>query len=255
MVRIQFISNIINRSRQPHYPLYKIFTKNNPLLTTNKTFLKNITKSSTSLLLTTNTQFYVKTLKTYLLTSHLLFIQKYTNSYLLLYIYSSYLTIQKLNSSSTFSKTFLWSFKRNRFFPTLLNNLGHTYTTLSLGSFLHFFLKPRSFRKSKQLYTLLINFFRKIILYVGITKLSISVKFVPKYFSELLSMFLRRSSNPYLHPFTNLTTDEHSTKSTFTIINILFFNTKPYGFFRKRKKGVVKRKILRKVFKNNGIID
>jgi hypothetical protein len=183
------------------------------------------------------------------------FIQKYTNTYLLLYIHNNFITIQKLTSNTTFGKVFLWSFKRNRFFPTLLSNLGHTYTTLSLGSFLHFFLKPRSFRKSKQLYTLLINFFRKIILYVGISKLSISVKFVPKYFSELLSMFSRRNSNPYLHPFTNIITDENFNKKTFTITNILFFNTKPYGFFRKKKKGVVKRKILRKVFKNNAIID
>jgi hypothetical protein len=116
-------------------------------------------------------------------------------------------------------------------------------------------MKPRSFRKSKQLYNLLINFFRKLVLYVGVKKLSILVKFVPKYFSELLSMFVRKNVNSYYHPFSNLLIDENSTKSPFTITNLIFINTKPYGFFRKKKKGVVKRKISRKVYKNNMITD
>ena len=83
-------------------------------------------------------------------------------------------------------------------------------------------MKPRSFRKSKQLYNLLINFFRKLVLYVGVKKLSILVKFVPKYFSELLSMFIRKNVNSYYHPFSNLLIDENSTKSPFTITNLIF---------------------------------
>jgi hypothetical protein len=181
------------------------------------------------------------------------FLKTYNNRYSLLYVQNNF---YKLSSKDgIIKKIFLLSFKRGMFFPTLLNSRGHTYTTLSLGIFLKFFLKPRSFKKSKQLYILLSHFFRKILIFLNLKLISLFVKFIPKYFSEILNLLMRRNPNSYNHPFTNELIYESSISNPYSIGNIFFFNTKPYGFFKKRKKGVVKRKISRKIIKNNLIID
>lgn len=148
----------------------------------------------------------------------------------------------------------MWSFKRNKFFPTLLSLTGHTYTTLSLGTFFNFFLKPKSFKKSKQLYILLISFLRKLIIYSNITSIVLRVKFIPRFFPELINLFTNKSLTTYQNPFSQLIINEKPNQTP-QITNIVFTNTKPYGIFKKRKKGVVKRKVLRKVYKNNNIID
>lgn len=163
-------------------------------------------------------------------------------------------SINNPQKHSNTSKLLLWSFKRNKFFPTLLSLTGHTYTTLSLGTFFNFFLKPKSFKKSKQLYILLISFLRKLIIYSNITSIVLRVKFIPRFFPELINLFTNKSLTTYQNPFSQLIINEKPNQTP-QITNIVFTNTKPYGIFKKRKKGVVKRKVLRKVYKNNNIID
>ena len=187
---------------------------------------------------------------------------KYSSFYTLIFLqnsinYSNLCSHTKLKIFSN-QKILLLSFKKGRFFPTLLSTSGHTYITSSLGLFLPFFLKPKSFKKSKQLYILLAHFFRKIIIYSGIKILNLHVNHVPKYFSEILNIILLKNSNFYKHPFTENIINEKSTLSsndTFKILNLLFFKTKLYGSRRLRKKGVLKRKVTRKVIKNNNMID
>jgi hypothetical protein len=190
------------------------------------------------------------------------FLTKYSNLYTLLFVQNLY---NPFFNNSVFSKlplldskTLLLSFKKGRFFPTLLSLHGrHTYITSSLGIFLPFFLKPKSFKKSKQLYTLLAHFFRKIILYTSIKSLNIHVNHVPKYFSEILNIILLKNLNLYKHPFTENSINEKDMTSdnTFKISNLVFFKTKLYGSIKLRKRGVLKRKVTRKVIKNNYIID
>ena len=194
------------------------------------------------------------------------FILNYTISLLLIPLSSNYTSYKvptnlRLNSNyefctkQTLNKVFLWSFKRGRFFPTLSNLLtGHTYITLSLGVFLQFFLKPKSFRKSKQLFILLIHFYRKLIKSLGIKMFSIFVKYTPRYFLELLDLLILNDPNFYKDPFSNLLINNVFGKTP-NVYNIVFFNTKNYGFLKKRKRGVLKRKVHRKVIKNNLIID
>jgi hypothetical protein len=71
-------------------------------------------------------------------------------------------------------------------------------------------------------------------------------------------------SHNHTHPFSNLQQNNHTlttplphdnTKSLVIIQNIIFLKTKKYSFLKTRKKGVVKRKVLRKVIKNNFILD
>jgi hypothetical protein len=50
--------------------------------------------------------------------------------------------INHSNLNLNFTKTLLLSYKRNKFFPSLINTtLNHTYVTLSLGIFFTFFFK------------------------------------------------------------------------------------------------------------------
>jgi hypothetical protein len=147
------------------------------------------------------------------------FLKNYNNSYTLLFVQNNFSIINKTRPT----KILLLSFKRNMFFPTLLNSLGHTYTTLSLGTFLSFFLKPRSFKKSKQLYLLLSHFFRKLLLFLNLKFISLFIKFIPKYFSEILNLLIRRTPNFYAHPFTkeliNETSNIPSVTDTYYSIN------------------------------------
>lgn len=230
------------------YKVYNIAKKNKHL---NKSLIKSIYTVLLSPLFIKNKIFNKKLMSFFLI---------YYNTYLLSYIYRN---LRLMNNSFIlkFIKKFLINFKRNRFFPTLLNYIGHTYTTLSLGVFFRFFYKPKSFRKSKQLYYLLIHFFRKIIIYSNINLISILVKHTPRFLNELIQILVNKSSTSYQHPLINsLVIDEkksslNNKNFVLNIFSIKFFNNKFYGKLNLRKKGVVKRKILRKISKNNLIVD
>ena len=262
MVRIQFIpikilnlssnlkiNNTISNTINPYfYKVYNVTKKN-------KHYNKSLIKSIYIILLLplfNKNKIFNKKLMLFFLTYH--------NTYLVSYIYKNF-SLMNNSFILKFIKKFLINFKRNRFFPTLLNYIGHTYTTLSLGVFFRFFHKPKSFRKSKQLYYLLIHFFRKIIIYSGINLISILVKHTPRFLNELIQILVSKNSNIYHHPFINaLVIDEKKSSLnhinfSLNIFTIKFFNNKFYGKLNLRKRGVVKRKILRKISKNNLLVD
>merc|ERR1711908_167830 len=87
---------------------------------------------------------------------------KQTNNKTLLVLIKPILIIPyKLNKNIYFNtnKTLALNFKRNRFFPTLRTLKGESYTFLSLGMFIKFFNKSKSYLKSKSMYLILANFF------------------------------------------------------------------------------------------------
>jgi hypothetical protein len=177
---------------------------------------------------------------------------------------SFFLKNHNLKTISGGDKIILFSFKRHKFFPTLLLTglKNHTYVTTSLGLFFSFFVKPKSFKKSKQLYLLLINFFKKLIIHLGLIEVLIYVKYVPKYFLELINLLFRNEIKTYTHPFTKLLLtpvtagdNNHLKYNNFFLKKLVFLNTKKYGSVKFKKKGVVKRKIIRKVYKTNFITD
>jgi hypothetical protein len=87
------------------------------------------------------------------------------------------------------------------------------------------------------------------------------VKAVPKYFLEFINNLLSFETSFFKNPFINLnspinTSNDYSSPTyRFFVKKIIFANTKNYGFRKIKKKGVVKRKIIRKVYKNNLITD
>ena len=82
------------------------------------------------------------------------------------------------------------------------------------------------------------------------------VKYTPRFFTELLHLLFKKNSYTYNHPFVDsLLVDESRLTTNISIFHIVFFNNKFYGKCKNRKKGVVKRKVLRKIKKNNLLID
>merc|ERR1711976_98609 len=166
-------------------------------------------------------------------------------------VFSNFIIINKFLKNNFFlNKSLLLNFKRFKFFPTLLNSKkNHTYITLSLGLFLSYFLKPKSFKKSKQLYILLITFFKKLLIHTQIRYLTLIVKFIPKYLTELITN-LQSQNAIYLENTSLLTTNYN-----IIIKNIIFSTTKHHFLKKLPKKGKLKRKVVRKIIKNNSIID
>ena len=153
------------------------------------------------------------------------------------------------------NKILLLNYKRNRFFPSILNINGLSYINLSLGMFSKFFFKPKPFKKSKQVYLLLISFLRKIVIYAFIKNLSLNIKKIPKYLNDIITHLTEPSINFYNHPFSGEFIDEKKKKIHFNWFNIFFVNNRPYGVVKKKKKGRLKRKITKKITLSNYIND
>jgi len=220
---------------------------------------------------THNKQIIFKNIKQYkLLPPHNFLKKRNYIKFLLKYIFSffSYFFFTNINSlflkntklNSLLAKTFIINYKRSRFFPTLTNNnYKYTYVSLSLGLFKHFFSKPKSFKKSKQLYILSIHFFKKLFLFTQIHNLNILVKYIPKYLSEILNILLQPATSdlyPVYPPLIqNKDTSSPIQHSNPFFTNIIFLKNKNYGFIKSKKRGKVKRKVSRKVIKNNNITD
>lgn len=163
------------------------------------------------------------------------------------------------------NKTLILNYKRSRYFPAFLDFLqNHTYINSSLGLFLVFFQKPKNFKKSKQLYLLLTFFFKKLLIYVGFTSLSLYIKHIPKYFIEIFkilnltnysSLNTEVSENPFLKSNETRLLESSSNHNTLYFRHIIFKSTKNIYSQKLPKKGIVKRKIIRKIFSNNKIID
>jgi len=113
---------------------------------------------------------------------------------------------------------------------------------LSLGLFMKYFLKQKSFKKSKQMYLLLASFLNNIThnIYNGNKySVNICVKHTPKYLLEVLQTTLTSNKNP----------------NKVVVGSIAFWKNKHYGKIKTKKKGTLKRKIQKKIISNNNIID
>lgn len=93
------------------------------------------------------------------------------------------------------------NFKRLRFFPNFKNLKGINFTNLSLGLLNSFFNKGKFFLKSKIVYLALTNFFRKLLLFSGIKFFYLHINRNPKFFLEILSTLINPVISLYTNPF------------------------------------------------------
>ena len=168
------------------------------------------------------------------------------------------LTINFLKNKAKFyetQKTLSFNFSRNRFFPALRTLEGETYLSLSLGLFMKFFSKSKSFMKSKQMYLILASFLRKTLLFSSFTTLYFIISKTPVYLKEMMSTLNDPVASIYRNPFSNDLVDEKTFQTPFKFSMFLFLNNKAYGKVKVRKRGRLKRKITKRLVSLNRITD
>ena len=151
-------------------------------------------------------------------------------------------------------KILMLNYKRSRFFPNI-QDMNKTYLSLSLGMFSKFFNKGKSFIKNKSNFLVIAGFLRKVLTYTSIKNLILIVKRNPLFLQEILSNINQPVISNYKHPFNDNLVDEILFNKPFYFFIFIFINSKKYTFMKIRKKGRVKRKILKKVVKVNKLID
>jgi hypothetical protein len=148
------------------------------------------------------------------------------------------------------------NFPRNRFFPNLKTLKGETYTFLSLGMFSKFFVKNKSFFKTKTMYLLLAGFLRKILLFSSFKFLYMIITKIPAYLKEIMNTINSPVIATYANPFNkDITINEKLTHNPFKFSFFMFLNNKPYGKIKVKKKGRLKRKITKRLTQINKVLD
>lgn len=148
------------------------------------------------------------------------------------------------------------SFFNNKIFVNLLNFKKKNYLFLSTGLFIKFFEKRKSFKKNKILKILIAKYLRKIFLMSRIRNTVLIAKNNPVFLLELLSFLNLPIAHKFQDPLTDETIEEK--KPIVPLIKFLYFIFLENVDFSKnkiKKKGRIKRKILRKIISTDRIVD
>lgn len=148
------------------------------------------------------------------------------------------------------------TFNNNKIFINLNDALKRNYFFLSPGFFIKYFDKKKLYKKSKIIRSLFIKYLRKIFLLVRLPNLFLFVKKTPVFLTEFLNLFNQEIPHKFNEPLTNREiTDTIKNKPLTSVKYFIFLSNQSYVKFKKKKKGRVKRKILRKITTQNSVID
>ena len=164
-------------------------------------------------------------------------------------------TVLRANVETT---DFVLNFKRLRFFPlSRPHTSGDTIFTTSLGCIARFLNKGKSHTKKKSVFLLVASLLRKILLYTGLSDMHLYINRIPLYFQEILNQIYTPTKSLYYHPFfqQKLVDESDDNIRSFDFKYVSFINTKSYGYIKWKKKGRLKRKITKRVFSINRVID
>lgn len=152
-------------------------------------------------------------------------------------------------------KTLALNFKRNKFFPNIRHLNGYNFVFASLGMFMKFFNKPKSFIKTKTMYLILASFLRKILIFSKFKNLILTISRIPVFLKEIINTINEPVINIYKNPFTESLIQEKNIINKFKFSYILFLNNKNFGNHKLKKKGRLKRKITKRIILSNRLID
>lgn len=148
------------------------------------------------------------------------------------------------------------SFNKTRLFVNLQNRLKKNYLFLSSGLFIKFFEKRKSFKKNKSLKLLMAKYVRKLFLISKIRNTILIVKNNPLFLLEIINFFNTPIVHKFLDPVECRTIEE--SEGGFIWIKFLYFiflSNLDFSKNKKRKRGRIKRKILRKLVFENKLVD
>ena len=150
----------------------------------------------------------------------------------------------------------LWHFNpKQRLYMSLQDPSkgSHNYFNLSTGIFLKFYKDRRPLKRGKLFKFLLLKFVRKLLTLSGVLNLRLIVKRIPVFFLELYWILvtppLMKPSYLTPHPIFN------TTGNKIFIKGYSFYNSKSFGYMKVRRKGRVKRKVIKKLIKKNKMLD
>ena len=179
--------------------------------------------------------------------------------------YNTLFNLLKTNKTMSFKKnlykhhnvkkTLALNYKRNRFFPNIHTLKGDNYIMLSLGMFMKFFLKSKSFLRSKSMYLILSSFLRKILIFSKFKSLILTISKTPLFLKEILSNLNEPVINIYKHPFNEEYINEKSIINKFKFSFILFLNNVAFTKRKLKKKDRLKRKIMKRIILSNRVVD
>jgi hypothetical protein len=149
------------------------------------------------------------------------------------------------------------TFINQKLFLNLQNNSNKkNYLHLSPGLFIKYFDKKKSVKKTKNIKLLMAKYLRKIYIILKIKYQMILIKKTPVHILEFLSFF----NSPIIHKFNNplndkVIEDKKRINPLTRTLYFIFLKSHDFSFTKKKKKGRIKRKIMRKLIIKNKITD
>lgn len=150
------------------------------------------------------------------------------------------------------------NFKNRRFFP-LMSDIptGKTIHNNSLGIIAKYFSNSKSYLRSKSSFLLSSSYLRRLVIHLLVKDFRLLIKKTPLFLKDILNTLFQTSNKLYRNPFNNKQlVNEKDMTSIFPKINyVMFVNNKDFGNPKNKKKGRLKRKISKRVFLLNSIVD
>ncbi len=148
-------------------------------------------------------------------------------------------------------------FNKNRLILSLYTPAKvKTHFYVSVGIFMKHFKHKKSLRKSRSLKILMMRFLRKVLIALRLANIELCFRGVPFYLNLLLASLFRPIPHLIPDPLHEDIIDEASNpKRNLNVSSIIFTNPKPFGYLKPKKRGRVKRKIRRKLYRFNVVSD
>lgn len=171
--------------------------------------------------------------------------------------YDAFNFVKKLKKKKTRNTyNLILTFRKNKFFINLNDEIKQNYFFLSTGFFIKFFDKKKIYKKSKIIRTLMAKYLRKIYLLLNFPRTIVLVKKNPIFFLEFLNLFNQQIPHKFNEPLTNKEIkDENPNKLVTKFLYFIFISSQSYVNNKTKKQGRVKRKISRKIVIRNSLID
>jgi hypothetical protein len=122
--------------------------------------------------------------------------------------------------------------------------------------FIQYFQYKKSLRKNKVLKILIAKYLRKFFLILQIKYIALHFSSTPILLQEIILNLTNPLIKPLKNPITLKTIDEDQPfQFRFTFLYFFFQKSRNFGTFKLRRKGRVKRRIMRKLIKINNVLD
>lgn len=131
-----------------------------------------------------------------------------------------------------------------------------THFFIAPGLLLKYFEGRKSLKRKRALTILMVRFLRKLLLILKLEDVALCVKGVPIYLDALLATLFRPLAHSVQDPLSGKALVEAAnSRRNLGFTDVQFFQSKPFGYQKPRKRGRVKRKIRRRIMQTGSVVD